>query len=707
MPTPRALSAVALLAILLAQPATAHDNAPSTRRTDAVDHDFGLAMPDPYRWMEGEGNQEFTTWLDAQGRTTRGKLDTLPTLAAWRERLAAAAVAGTRHSQHRLEGERLFFLRSVAGKERMLMVREADGEEHTIFDANAQQGASISGYTVAPGGDQVAVNISRGGNEAGELAVFDTATGNVVETLRPVWSEFNAQWLPDGTGFAYTRMRTEGGGDPMLGTTAYLHNVGDAPDKDVLLARAGDKDALQIVANDFPIVFLPQQSDWAVLLIAGARASFRLCEAPVAALSKAKPGWRCIVDDADAVQSFDVRGDTLYLLQAGGAPNRHLLALDLRKPDVKLADAQEIVAERPDVVLSELSVARDALYLKVMRHGLDSIERMDYTTHARQPVAMPGEGSIYLMRTDPRQDGALLSLEGWTTPRKVYRYGSATSKLVDTGLGALGEREYPGLVAEETEATSADGTKVPLSLIHPKNLPRDGSAHAIVFGYGGYGMSMQPGFATDNLEWANSGNVYAICHVRGGGENGDAWRTGGTGPNKQRGIEDFIACAKELAARGLTTPARTAGFSGSMGGLLTGGAYTTAPDAWGAMVVQSGMFNPTRILSAKNGANQVAEIGDPRTPAGMRQLLAMDPYQHVKEGTSYPPLLLVVGLVDQRVPPSESGKFGARVMAANAKTPVWFRTGAQFGHFATSANEHALEMADIYAFLDAYLKTPR
>jgi prolyl oligopeptidase len=262
----------------------------------------------------------------------------------------------------------------------------------------------------------------------------------------------------------------------------------------------------------------------------------------------------------------------------------------------------------------------------------------------------------------------------------------------------------PGLVAEETEATSADGTKVPMSVLRRGNLPVDGSVRAIVFGYGGYGISMQPSFRPLLLEWATAGNVMAICHVRGGGENGDGWRVAGTGPNKQRGVEDFIACAQELARRGYTRPARTAGFGASMGGVLTGGAYTTAPEAWGAMMVQSGIFNPVRLLAAKNGANQIAEMGDPRTADGTKQLLAMDPYQRVRDGVRYPPLLLITGGVDQRVAPWNSGKFGARVMAASPGTTVWFRTDGQFGHFATNANAAALEMADVFAFAEAELK---
>ena len=247
---------------------------------------------------------------------------------------------------------------------------------------------------------------------------------------------------------------------------------------------------------------------------------------------------------------------------------------------------------------------------------------------------------------------------------------------------------------------------MPLSVIRRRDLKLDGHARAIVEGYGGYGISLQPYFSPLLLEWPQAGAVLADCHARGGGENGDAWRIGGSGANKQRGVEDFIACARELVRRGYSVPARISGSGASMGGLLTGGAYTTAPDAWGAMVVHAGELTATRLLSEKNGANQMAEMGDPRTETGMRQLLAMDPYQHVRDGTKYPPLLLVVGLVDQRVAPWHSGKFGARVMAASPSTPVWYRTDDQFGHFATSANAQAQEYADVYAFLDAMLAGP-
>ncbi|MFT3761392.1 MAG: prolyl oligopeptidase family serine peptidase [Pseudoxanthomonas sp.] len=697
---------LALALVLALAPAAFAAEPPAARKVDVVDRDFGLTLPDPYRWMEGEGNAEFDGWLKAQGAASRAELDALPTLEGWRQRLAAAAGAGTEHSGHRLAGERLFFLRAPAGKEGVLMVREADGRERVLLDPNAAPGgASISGYSVSPDGGKVAVNLGHGGNEIGEIAIFDVASGErLADTPKPVWSEFRANWLADGSGFFYTRMRdiAPGDADPLQGMGAYLHRLGQPQSADRLIVRAGADDAPKIASNDFPRIGVDPGSPWAVLGIVGARASGRACVAPLADVLADRAAWRCPVDDADNVQGTELHGDTLYLLSAGNAPNRRLLALDLRDPKAVAATARVVVAERKDAVLTDVGAARDGLYLKSMHAGLDRVERLSYADDSLQAVQMPAAGSILLMRTNPQQDGALLSLEGWTTPRKVYRYDGRA--LADTGLGTRDAPAYPDLVAEEIEAVSADGTRVPMSVIRRRDLALDGHAHAIVEGYGGYGVSQQAFFWPLLLEWPQAGNVAAVCHVRGGGENGDAWRIGGSGPNKQRGIEDFIACAQELARRGYSAPARTAGFGGSMGGILAGGAYTTAPEAWGAMAVQSGIFNPMRLLAAKNGANQIAEMGDPRTEAGMKQLLAMDPYQHVRDGAKYPPLLLVTGAVDQRVAPWNSGKFGARVKAASPDATVWFRTDEQFGHFATNANAEALEYADVFAFFDATLK---
>lgn len=679
---------------------------PVARTVAVVDTDFGLRMPDPYRWMEGENNAEFTTWLRAHSRHGRAYLDALPTRAAWRSRLSTALASVTNHAQVVRVGPQVFFLRRAAGSSKyMLMVRDAGGSERVLLDPAALDGhVEIGAWSVSPAGDRVALSLEHGGNEIGEIAVYDVATAKrLPDTLKPVWGEFEVSWMPDGKAFFYTRMDPArlGSVDPLQGMVAAFHRIGDAPVNDPVLVRAGAGGATPVAANRFPVVIAVPESRWAILHASGASATSALCVAPLAKAATAAAAWRCLVTENDLVQGATVRGDTLYLMSARNASNRNVLALDLGDPQASLARANVVVAERPDHVITEIGAARDAVYVKSMHQGADVIERLDPVSGRLAAVDLPARGTISNFVTDPRDDGMLVAVEGWTTPSRLYAHDGRVFR--DTGLGDLGAASYPELISEELEATSADGTKVPLSVVRRADLVLDGHARAVVTGYAGYGYSLRPGFAPNLLAWTQAGNVFAACHARGGGEMGDGWRLAGSGPNKPRGIEDFTACAQELSRRGYATAARTGGVAGSMGGVLAGGAFTAAPRAWGAMVVRSGELNVVRLLAGKNGANQLSEVGDPRTGAGMRQLLAMDPYQHVADGTRYPPLMLVVGMVDQRVAPWQSGKFGARVAAANPDNRVVFRADEQYGHFAGNLDEAISEWADVYAFFDATL----
>jgi prolyl oligopeptidase len=206
------------------------------------------------------------------------------------------------------------------------------------------------------------------------------------------------------------------------------------------------------------------------------------------------------------------------------------------------------------------------------------------------------------------------------------------------------------------------------------------------------------------LQWVKAGGVYAIAHVRGGGDKGDAWHRAGQGANKSKGVDDLIACAAALRQQGYSSPERTAIFGQSFGGLLMGNAITRSPQSFGAAVIGVGMLNPVRLLEQRNGANQIAETGDPRTAEGMRTLLAMDAYQHIHEGVAYPAVLLMVGLNDSRVEPWETGKFAARLRAASSDgRPVWIRTDGNAGHITSSLSASVATSVDMYAFLDAQL----
>lgn len=688
---------------------------PVARSVDVVDHAFGLTLPDPYRWMEGQNNAEFDAWLKAQGAFTRAQLDALPTLAAWRERLQKANGAAVFNGGYQRAGDKVFFLR-VSGKSTgTLMVQGADGKQRVVLDPASLvggKGQSIRSFAPSPDGRLVAINVGLGaGMEISRIKLLDTQTLKwLPDTMEPVWGEFPANWLPDGTGFAYTQMAPDNerlGGDPLRGMRARLHMLGVPVTADPTLLRAGEgkgaNPGFKLADNEFPVIGFASGSDWAVAAAGGARPETRLCVAPSSAAVKPGADWRCIVEYADGVQGFVLHGDTLYLLSVHGHPNGRVLALDLSRPGATLKDAQVVLPMAEGAVVTGLAAARDALYVKRMRNGIDGLLRLDYGSGKVAPIAMPIAGTV-TFDANPASDGIVLKVRGWTTPGVGYAWNPGQGMLGELGIRDTSPGDYGMLTSVETEAVSRDGTRVPLSIIHRKDIKLDGRHRALVMGYGGYGMSMQPHFDPILLEWSKAGGVQAVCHVRGGGEKGDGWHRAGQGANKHKGVEDFVACAGELARRGYTTPGRTALEAASMGGVLVGGAITAYPDKFGAALVAVGIVNPVRLLAGENGANQIGELGDPRTADGLKAIAAMDPYQQVKPGTKYPAVLFQVGLKDSRVSPWMTGKFAAQLAAANTSgRPIWIRTDDAVGHFAFSLDGEAAMAADGYAFLDSML----
>jgi prolyl oligopeptidase len=691
--------------------AVAHaQTAPETRTVSLVDHPFGLTLPDPYRWMEGADNPEFNTWLKAQGAYARLRLDAIPSLGEWRARLKAASAKNTINRLQRRYAGRLFFLRIEGNLQGKLMVRYADGRESVLVDPNVlgtNSGiASVTEYSPSPDGKVVAVNVDRGGNEVTTVTLIAVDSGTALpDAIENIWGEFPVKWLPDSSGFTYTQMAPKDqtdSGDPMTNMRVRIHHVGQAVGGDAILLAPGVNPRFPLHSNEFPIVIADVDSDFALGSAGGARPDQRICVAPRSAALVPGAPWTSIADYSDEVQDFDLHGSQLYLLSKKGAPNGRILALDLSETPLSLTRARVLVPESKDSVLTAINCSRDALYVRQMRVGIDSFLRVPYGAATPEAVPMPFPGAAYLISTRPKEDGVVFTLQGWTVPRKAFAYDPSSNETTDLNLGESAAADYSGIVAQETEAVSSDGTPVPLTILYKHDTPRDGLNLAILDGYGEYGISYQPYFDPLLLEWVKAGRVYAVAHVRGGGEKGNSWWLGGKPPNKRNGVADFIACAEQLAALKLTRPTRTGATGASAGGLLIGGAFTLAPDHFGAASIHAGMLNPVRLLAGANGANQIGEVGDPRTEAGMKAIAAMDPYQNVRDGVRYPPLMLEVGLNDSRVVPWESGKFGARVLAASPRNTVWIRTNGDSGHFDTG-DQSVAEAADTYAFFGEVL----
>lgn len=708
----RLLGPVLALSALTGIAATDAVSPPRARIVDAADQAFGLRLPDPYRWMEGEHNAEFDTWLKAQGRVGRARLDATARIGFWRERLAQVARGGVINRLQQPAGGRIFFLRLREGREGVLMVRDADGRERVLFDpaahSSGQLTVGLTNYSPSPDGAHVAINVQHGGGEITRVEVLKVADGSPAgDAIEDIWGELAVSWLPDGSGFTYTQLAPPGernATDPLLDERVRLHRLGTSPQSDPQLIAHGLNKSVPMELNETAILDVTEDSDFALLAIGGARPEERVCIAR--RIDAVKPGaqWLCPVGYDDNVQQFALHGTHLYLASMKGHPNGQLLELSAASAGVGLKSASTVVPEAATAVISGLAAASDGLYIRRLRGGPDELLRLWYGQSAAAPVPLPFPGAIYLLATDARAAGAVFTLQGWTRPRAAYLTTREHPALTDLHLGADAPADYSDITAEELSVRSADGTEVPLSLIHRKEAKPPLAEVAILEGYGAYGISLQPSFDPFVLEWVKAGHVYAVAHVRGGGEKGDAWRLAGSRLVKERGIEDFIACEQWLVAQGWSRPGKVLAWGGSAGGILVGGAITRNPKAFGAAAIQSGELNPSRLGAAKNGANQFAEVGDPSTPDGLKSLAGMDPYQRLKPGVTYPPVLLIVGLNDNRVAPWASGKFGARLMSlTGGDQSVWYRVDEDMGHFTTAQAAGARESADVYGFAEAML----
>ncbi|HEY2735069.1 MAG TPA: prolyl oligopeptidase family serine peptidase, partial [Polyangiales bacterium] len=570
------------------------------------------------------------------------------------------------------------------------------------------QHASINSFAPSPDGALLAYDLALGGGEISAIHVLDVVSGAALpDVIERVWGEFAAAWLPDGTGFFYTQMaEPRPGVDPMFDMQARWHVLGDAVEHDAFMLGDRVAGSPPLASHEFPSLFVVPGSAWAIAAMGGAHAETRFAIAPLTALDRSGAGktpWRMVAEYSDQIDAAWPHGDRLYMTTFKDASNKKLISVPLADPILPTAKLE--VAENREAPIVDFVVARDAIYLETMARGLAKLWRLPWSeTQNAAPhleaVALPFEGYVDAIASDAQREGAIFSLEGWTRPNHYFAI-DRSGAISDSGIASTSDADFSHVVAEEVDATSSDGTDVPLSILHLETTARDESHPALLSGYGGYGVSQTPSFDPARLAWIERGGVFAICHVRGGGENGHAWQVDGTHEHKLNGVHDFEGCAQYLIDHHLSAPSRISARGRSMGGVLVGRAITERPELFAAANIGVGIVNPLRILFAENGANQVSELGDPETQAGFDSILEMDPYQHVVPNRSYPAVLFTVGLNDKRVAPWMTAKMAAKLQAdSDSRKPIWIRIDDDAGHGVGSTRDQLYaERADVYAFL--------
>jgi prolyl oligopeptidase len=700
--------AVALVLTVVTDPSGAA--APSSPPVAAVrpmrDNYFGTIVVDPYRWMEDRSSPEFIAYMLAQGAYARAVIDRIPGRDKLQARVAGYTGGGVLVNQVQSAGGRIFYLRRAPSENTFkLFVREKSGTDRLLVDpdrnATPGQHFSIDYYVPAPQGDKLAYGISPGGSEDSVIHVIDATSGKeAAETIDR--AEYSVVvWLPDESGFFYNRMVALNPGEPdtarYVNSKLYLHYLGRDPGRDAALIGTGVTGSPAVVPADVPFIFVQPGNEVAVALIShGSEPALEVLIAPLLQASKSGARWRKVADTPEGVISVALHGEKLYLLTHKNSPRYRIVALSVANPDWSRSESVVAPSER---VIEDMEPAADALYVRDLDGGVSRLRRYDFATRKLTELTLPVQGTVEGPITDPLRSGAWFAVQSWVVPSQWYRTEGTRSEKVS--LVPPWSEDLSAYISEEVSVRARDGVMVPLSIVHRRDLRLDGKAPLWLGSYGGYGIAAKPTFVAPRLALLEDGGIYAVCHVRGGGEFGEEWHQAGMMATKPNTYRDLIDCARYLHAHGYASAQTTAIESSSAGGITVGMAMVEQPDLFRVVLSRVGDLNALRAEFETAGEANSKEYGSLKTEAGFKALIAIDALSHVQDGTAYPAVLLTTGLNDPRVAPWQPGKMAARLQAASSSgRPVLLLVDPDAGHGMGSTKlQRDRETADQLAFM--------
>ena len=681
---------------------------------------FGQTVVDPYRNLEDVNNPEVVNFLRGQNDFARKALDALPGRKSLLGRITALSAATTAISGVQLAGEganpRVFYFKLAAGESvRKLYARDGfNGAERLLFDPAARNDTtsrfSIDSFVAAPDGRHVVVGVAASGSEETILRVIDASngrdTGVVIDHIG--FGNLTA-WTPDGNAFFYNRLPEPRAGakkNRYLNTMVYHHVLGRPIERDEQVFGPGLDTRIDFTDIDIPSVSVT--ADGKLLLARIKHGDINDITLYIAEAMTFTQGqtWRKAIDRTDEVTAFVAHDNALYLLTHKDAPRYRVVRTGIQSPDIAKATT---IIPHGDTVIRELAVAQDALYIRELHGGLDRLQRLNfsqsvYSGGKLEFVRLPFDLAIRQMVTHPKRSGALLRLEGWTEAPRYTHIEARSGNLINTNLQPKSNVDFDAIDEVRLMATAKDGTKIPVSLMYKKGTTLNAGNPTLLRGYGAYGITRAATFSPATLAWLELGGIIGTCHVRGGGEFGEAWHRAGQKLTKPNTWRDLIACAEFLIERRFTRKEKLAIEGRSAGGVTVGRALTERPDLFAAVVSVVGLLDALRFEFTPNGPPNVPEFGSVKTEAGFKGLHAMSSLHHVKDGTKYPAVMLMHGVNDPRVEVWQSAKMAARLQAATATdakaNPVLLRLDYDAGHGVGSSRlQRDAEMADIYSFL--------
>ena len=646
---------------------------PPSRTDPVVDTLHGDEVVDPYRWLEQTDAPEVRAWVAAQNAHTRAAIESLPAHEPIRARLDELLTAGSVSAPVPRGGRCFYQRRSGQMDQPVLLVREG-GVDRVLLDPNALSATgtvALDWWHPSRDGRLLAYGLSEGGTELSTLRVLDVESAENLPDEIPDTRACSIAWLPDGSGFYYTRYPE---GD-RYNRRVFLHRLGERDDALVFQTRAPEDWPSVELSDDGRRLLVTVQQGWV--------------KNELFLLDTATGATEAVHAGVDALAEGHFGGETLYLRTNEGAPNYRVLAVENGR-------RRELIPERLDRVLQELRPAAGALVVEEMVDASSRLVVYETDGTKRHEVALPALGSLTSIHGEWGGAAAYVGYMSFAQPASAYRIDN--SRLETFALGELpAETEFE---VEQVWYPSKDGTRVSMFLVHRPGLVRDGNNPTVLTGYGGFNIAMTPRFNAALPLWLEAGGVWALPSLRGGSEYGEAWHRAGMLGRKQNVFDDFAAAAEWLIEQRYTRPERLGIVGGSNGGLLVGAALTQRPELFGAVVCTVPLLDMLRYHAFLIARLWIAEYGSAEDPEQYRWLRTYSPYHRVRDGEAYPAVFLLTAEGDSRVDPMHARKMAARLQATGTQRPVLLRVDAEAGHGAGNARRKQLDSsADWWTFL--------
>lgn len=676
-----------------------------------VDELHGYKIEDPYRYMENLEDSTFINWLKRQ----KINKDLIINNISGRDNLKLKIENFQDNTSQKLskliitDNDIYFYLKedSTSTVKKLYSRNGFNGDEVLLYNPenfnNEKQ--YIINY-IKPSWDtsKIIIGLTKNDEEFSTVIIFDLISKTILSNfkLTNIWPNAlgGVKWLPDDSGIVYTHVPVidSKSKDYLHNTEAVVYRFNDKSKKNVFSKENNPK--LDIKEEDFPLVYLDNKNvNYILGAVAGVSRYRDTYYAKTEELNNTKVNWKPLYSKEEKVKRFLVTKNEIIYMTSKNTPNFQICKTSLDNPNFE--NPEILVKENDLSVITDFAITKQGLYYVKVKNGVDA-KLYKLENGLEKSIEIPkASGNINVSSKNEDYNDLWITINGWAHNKQTFKLDVKKNAFVSEDLYSVASfKELENVVIKEIEVPSYDGTLVPLSIIHKKDIKLNSNNRLLLTGYGAYGITDKPVLDDYLLNWINEGGVYALAHVRGGGEKGDTWHKGGFKTTKPNTWKDFISCTEYLIDKKYTSNKRLAVWSGSAGGILIGRAITERPDLYAVAIIRVGLLNTLRSEFAPNGKNNIKEFGTVKDSIGFKALLEMDAFHNIKDGVDYPAVYLTGGMNDSRVAVWQPSKFAAKLQKANtSENPIVLDVDFDGGHgFDAASDKKNNELADVLSF---------